>query len=253
MIAAMLDRVRTSLTYRLAQNWRIDALPSHLASPLVSFSFDDFPRTALTNGGRMLAEHGCVGTFYVSGVFEGRTENGIVYFDRDDLRRAASEGHEIGCHTFGHLRLPVTARIEIEQSLAQNAGYIREVLGEDYVMSTFAYPFGAVSMSRKRLLHNVFSVCRSTEPHVNAGTVDFAQLGAVGLDMRSFDLARIERMIDEAVARKGWLNFFTHDVSDNPSPFGLTPPAFRRVVEMVVDRGIDILPVKNAAGRVRFG
>lgn len=253
MMAAMPDRVRTSVIQRLARNWRIDALPARLASPLVSFSFDDFPRTALTNGGRILSEHGCLGTFYVSGVFEGRTENGIVYFDRDDLRRVASEGHEIGCHTFGHLRLPGKGRAEIEQSLAQNAGYVREVLAEDYMMSTFAYPFGAISMSSKRLLHNVFSVCRSTEPHVNAGTVDFAQLGAVGLDMRSFDVVKIERIIDEAVARKGWLNFFTHDVSDNPSPFGCTPPAFRRVVEMVVDRGIDILPVKNATGRVRFG
>ena len=110
MMATVLDQVRTTLKRRLARSWRSEALPSHLASPLVSFSFDDFPRTALTNGGRILAKYGCVGTFYVSGAFEGRTENGIAYFDRDDLRCVAREGHEIGCHTFGHLRLPVTAR-----------------------------------------------------------------------------------------------------------------------------------------------
>ena len=72
-------------------------------------------------------------------------------------------------------------------------------------------------------------------------------------DMRPFDLAKIERLIDEAVVRKGWLIFFTHDVSDNPSPFGFRSLAFAQVVEMVIERGIEILPVKNATGRVRFG
>jgi hypothetical protein len=46
--------------------------------------------------------------------------------------------------------------------------------------------------------------------------------------------------------------FFTHDVSDEPSPYGCRPGELAGVLQAVIDRGIEILPIKNAAGKMRF-
>jgi peptidoglycan/xylan/chitin deacetylase (PgdA/CDA1 family) len=34
--------------------------------PMISFTFDDFPRSALHVAGRILEDHGIAGTYYVS-------------------------------------------------------------------------------------------------------------------------------------------------------------------------------------------
>ena len=62
----------------------------------------------------------------------------------------------------------------------------------------------------------------------------------------------MEKILDEAKETNGWVIFFTHDVSDNPSPYGCLPRQLADVVQAVIDRGIEILPIKNAAGKIRF-
>ncbi|HLI20508.1 MAG TPA: polysaccharide deacetylase family protein, partial [Stellaceae bacterium] len=89
----------------MTRNVKAHALTTRLREPVVSFSFDDFPRSALTEGGRILKQAGWVGTYFTAGSFCGRTIDGTEYFTREDVLRAAEEGHEIACHTFSHLRL----------------------------------------------------------------------------------------------------------------------------------------------------
>ena len=43
---------------------RLTQMPN--VGPLISFTFDDFPRSALWRGGTILRERGFVGTYYVS-------------------------------------------------------------------------------------------------------------------------------------------------------------------------------------------
>src|SRR4051794_20369635 len=71
-------------------------------TPLISFTFDDFPCSAFRTGGRILKEAGLRGTFYASlGLMGTEAPTGKIFL-LDDLRDAAAEGHEIGCHTYGH-------------------------------------------------------------------------------------------------------------------------------------------------------
>ena len=41
--------------------------------PLISFSFDDFPRSALFTGGALLEQYGVAGTYYASLGLMGKT------------------------------------------------------------------------------------------------------------------------------------------------------------------------------------
>jgi peptidoglycan/xylan/chitin deacetylase (PgdA/CDA1 family) len=218
----------------------------------VSFSFDDAPRSALIAGGEILHRHGFVGTYYISGIFAGAVENGLTYFKADDLHTMVEAGHEIGCHTFDHLHLPSKSRTQIEESLALNNKFVRDVLG-DYALASFAYPFGAASPASKRLLGRAFAVCRGTWPGVNHGGIDFGQLRAVPLEHNSIGRIDIEGFLDQAVAHNGWLVFFTHDISNQPSPFGYPTSAFAEVVASVARRRLEVMTVRDAGRCARSG
>src|SRR5579863_8295658 len=103
--ADLLIRTSNAAQRRFVRSIKMHTFDSHLAEPVVSFAFDDFPRSALTEGGRMLREAGWTGTFYTAGGFCGRRVDGVDYFSRDDLIQVDRDGHEIGCHTYTHMNL----------------------------------------------------------------------------------------------------------------------------------------------------
>ena len=238
------------LVNRMAQNWSPHALPSRAKAPVVSFSFDDFPRSAAKEGAAILAKFGIKGTFFVAGGRLGSRVDGLDYFTEKDLIEVAVAGHEIGCHTFGHIRLPETGRAEIEKDLMRNKIFVQGILG-DYTMSSFAYPYGHVNIATKATLGRHFPICRGIQPGMNKARIDFAQLRAIVLDAAcNFD--RLPKLLDNAVTQNGWLIFFTHDISKNPSPYGCKPEELAKLVQDVIARGIEVLPVKNAVGKMRF-
>jgi peptidoglycan/xylan/chitin deacetylase (PgdA/CDA1 family) len=247
---AIWDKARTAFSERLTRNWSPHALPCRALAPVVSFSFDDFPRSAATEGAKVLREFGVKGTYFVAGARAGRHLDDVDQFTKEDLIAVAEAGHEIGCHTFGHIRLPSASYTEITDDLLRNQEFVHRVLG-DYTMCSFAYPDGDVSITTKALLGRWFPICRGIWGGVNHRRIDFMQLKAVSLE-RSFDRAHVEKILDDAKAINGWVIFFTHDISDNPSPYGCRPGQLAGVLQSVMDRGIEILPVKNAAGKMRF-
>src|SRR3954447_8997056 len=67
--------------------------------PLISFSFDDFPKSALRTGGSILRHFGLSGTYYASlGLIGKDSESGPI-FDQTDLKLLHEQDHELGCHT----------------------------------------------------------------------------------------------------------------------------------------------------------
>ena len=55
--------------------------------PIVSFTFDGVPKSAVLNAAPALERRGAAGTFYVSRDFCGATVDGREHYDVDDLRR----------------------------------------------------------------------------------------------------------------------------------------------------------------------
>lgn len=114
------------------------------------FLFDDFPKSAVTNGARLLECQGVTGTFYYSRSLNGRTVDEMNYYNIDDLRRLVSNGHELGCHTASHILASRYSRADILRDIEENATYLCEQFG-DVRMTTFAFPFGDINLGSKIL------------------------------------------------------------------------------------------------------
>ena len=88
--------------------------------PLISFTFDDFPRSALFTAGAMLEQHGFAGTYYTSlGLMGQIAPTGEMFF-REDLPVLLKQGHELACHTYAHCHSYNTPPAEFEQSILDN-------------------------------------------------------------------------------------------------------------------------------------
>ncbi len=84
---------------------------------------------------------------------------------------------------------------------------------------------------------------------MNGPTTDLSQLRAIPLERRSWTAAEVERWIAAAKAANGWLVFFSHDVSDDPSPLRLHPRHARARPGRGPDAGFDLQPVDQVLAR----
>jgi peptidoglycan/xylan/chitin deacetylase (PgdA/CDA1 family) len=218
--------------------------------PIVSFTFDDAPRTAFTVGGGILRSAGARGTFFVSfGLLGLTTEVGIIAFP-DDLIRAVAEGNELGCHTFDHLDTWETSSDKYVKSVIANRQALDKML-PGVSFKSFAYPKSLPRPVVKRRLEKYFVCCRGGGQTINTGTVDLNLLNTCFLDRRTgIDMNFVERLIDYNTLRKGWLIFATHDVTDDPSRYGCAPRFFSSVVDYADRSGALILPISEAYDRL---
>jgi peptidoglycan/xylan/chitin deacetylase (PgdA/CDA1 family) len=213
--------------------------------PIVTFSFDDFPRTAASNGGRVLADLGIRATYFVAFGLENTLTSGGAAFTIDDLHMVAGAGHELGCHTFGHELSHRVSRRRYETSIQRN----RDRLAELKVSSpwqTFAYPAGSASAGTKQIIQDRFACARGTAPGINAGSTDANLLRANSLYSAQRPASHHIAQIDQAINNHGWLIFYTHDVADSPSRFGCTLEYLRTIAQAARDRGAEILPIGEA-------
>ena len=244
----LIERANVILTRSLP----IKTVRSNASTAVASITFDDFPKSAWTVAGAILARHGAMATYYTAGRFCGQTEDGIEYYDQADLVALRDAGHEIGCHSFAHDQAPRLNNCELNADLDLNAAFMTGVLGAQDLPS-YAYPYGASSPRTKARMARRFATARGIRSGVNSGTIDLAQLKSIPLEARRWRPDEIDAAIDQAVATRGWVIFFTHDVSQSPSPFGCTPAMLEHALERLARARIEVLPVKHAMARVVFG
>jgi peptidoglycan/xylan/chitin deacetylase (PgdA/CDA1 family) len=213
--------------------------------PIISFTFDDFPRSAFAAGGRVLEDYGVRGTYYAAiGLKESDSKMGPL-FGVGDLERLADKGHELGCHTFDHLAARSAATHEYEQSIRKNQIELAAIL-PSYRFSSFAFPFGSVTLGAKKMCGRLFACCRGARAGINSGTIDLNLLCAVKLYSTKSGAAFIDRMIEQNQQVNGWLIFYTHDVQANPSPYGCSTADLERVLKKSLQSGAAVLPVRDA-------
>jgi peptidoglycan/xylan/chitin deacetylase (PgdA/CDA1 family) len=219
------------------------ALP--MRRPIVTFTFDDFPRSALSAGGHNLAQHNAHGTYFVSmGLAGQRIETGDMFLTAD-LEDLLTQGHEIGCHTREHLPAWETAPSSYLASVERNARALA-ALSRPVRPVTHSYPISYPRPSSKRRLASRFRACRFGGQGFNRDTVDLNALNSFFIEQSVHDFATIENHIATNAAQKGWLIFSTHDVSENPTRYGCTPALFERIVRRTRESGATILTM-NAA------
>ena len=157
--------------------------------PLVSFSFDDFPRSAYEAGGAILKSHGFRGTYYAAlGLMGTQAPVGEI-FSEEDLPNVLADGHELGCHTFGHCDAWNTAPGAFERSILENHDRLKTLLPEAS-FKTLSYPKSGPRPHTKRRAARHFPCCRFGGQTYNAGVTDRYLLSATFSNRASMTLTQ---------------------------------------------------------------
>lgn len=211
--------------------------------PIVTFCFDDFPRTAYSVGGAILEQYGARGTYYVAVGMMGSSGEVGEQFRENDLHSLLDKGHEVGSQTFNHLDCRRVPRSVFRQDVRNGLDALRDLTGLQ--CTNFAYPFGHVTLRAKRFVGNDLTSCRSIIPGLNGPEIDLNLLRANNLYGDPNRSIPAEELILENIRQKSWLIFYTHDVRSNPSYYGSTPELFEAAVSFARQSGCRIMTVKD--------
>lgn len=230
-------------------------LPGNVAvrldnAPLCTFTFDDCPRSALENAGRILEQHGLVGTFFVAGAtLDQASGKYSEMLGSKDLETLVCRGHELGCHSYSHKSLRSSPIEEMRADFDRNREVLLSASGAESLTS-FAYPFGEANRMAKVEVAKRFAAARGVRPGINGRIIDLAQLRAVAIHAHEFSERRVQTLIQRTLKTRGWLIFYTHEVEASPSSIGCTEQQFERTLDMVVASQIEVLSMRSAVGRI---
>lgn len=218
--------------------------------PLISFTFDDFPRSAYRNAGAILKRYDLRATYYASLGLMSRAEPTGEMFELEDLRNLLVDGHELGCHTFGHHEGWATSPAVFEASVLENRVALQQYFPEASFQS-LAYPISQPRPATKRRMSHYFSCCRGGGQTFNVGNSDLNSLSAFFLEKSASNPDQVRVIIERNRDQHGWLIFATHDVRASPSPWGCTPEFFENVIRWSLASGAVILPVAEVIKSLR--
>ncbi len=236
-IGAKISRRLTVYRARRDLKFKIDR-------PVVSFTFDDCPKSAITNGISLLENEGWHATIYIAGgLLDVENHHGKM-MSIHDVRRLDRKGHEIGGHTFSHRDASSTELNRFLSDVERNQKFLKT--NGIRPGKSFAYPFGEVSPALKTALSKNFIGLRGIRSGIHKGVVDRNQI-------RSYPVFSSKGMDDviEAINnlkknRSSWLTLFTHDVRQTPSDWGCTPEEMKTLISAVKKSGAMVLPISNA-------
>jgi peptidoglycan/xylan/chitin deacetylase (PgdA/CDA1 family) len=218
--------------------------------PLISFSFDDFPRTAFTLGGSILQDAGVRGTYYAAAGLENTLNHLGPQFRREDLVNLLAVGHELASHTYSHVSARTTGVSHYADEVEKGYRVLTETFGLK-ASRHFAYPYGEINFRIKRAVGPKMQSCRGIWPGLNGPLVDLNLLYANSLYGDIDRLTAAKALIDENRRKRFWLIFYTHDVQANPSLFGCTPALLEQVVRVAVESGARIGTVAEITALAR--
>jgi peptidoglycan/xylan/chitin deacetylase (PgdA/CDA1 family) len=157
-------------------------------------------------------------------------------FDAASLKELVSRNHEIGAHSHSHLDCAQLPLEKVEKDIGANLVALAEAGHAEHV-SAFAYPYGETTFAAKRWVGDLFVTGRGILPGINVGESDRSQLRAVELGDSAASRRRALAALKYAVASKGWLFFFTHDVSSSPTNYGASKDLIEELAREAVDMG----------------
>jgi len=218
--------------------------------PIVSFTFDDFPRSALTLGGKVLTDHGFRGTYYAAIGLMNEVNHLGEHFRQDDLETLLSDGHELASHTFGHVSSRAISARAFKEEVEKGRRAIEGLTGQkDF--GNFAYPFGDVTLNSKRTVGPDVVSSRGIWGGLNGPEVDLNLLRANSLYGDLEKSAQIEQLILENERSGSWLIFYSHDVAPVPSQYGCTPTLLEFAVSAAAKSSSRVMTVAEVVQELR--
>lgn len=216
-----------------------------LTQPIVSFTFDDFPKSAVENGASILDQFSSKGTFYTSLGLAGKKNHLGEMFQLNDIERLINAGHEVGCHTFTHKKPHSQSLEALEQDLITNQEELRKFYSK-CKFNNFSYPYGQVNSKIKGITSKYFKTSRSIYPGIHKSEVDLNLLKANKIYSSGQSFNHIEKLLLKTKQNVGWVIFYTHDVRLKYSEFGCSPGLFKKTIELAKSLNFKILSISEA-------
>ena len=229
----------------LARNFATKKLQMRNTRPMISFTFDDVPVSACNVGTRILEQHGARGTFYIAGAGCGKTGPVGLLASVEQLRAIWLRGHEIGCQTYLHSAVSRLCRSELETECFRNQSTLR-MIDDKIVVRNFAYPYGDLSFGARRYLEMQYDSCRSVDHGINHRIADLGSLKSWALENSSIDRKTIATLIADTIRTNGWLIFVSHDVTEEPSKYGVHPELLAFAAQVGQRSGCQLITVDEA-------
>ncbi|WP_427450035.1 polysaccharide deacetylase family protein [Litorimonas sp. WD9-15] len=238
-----LHRVRRQLSHFQQRS----ILPVPTEGPIVSFSFDDCPCSAIDTALPMLEAEDWKATIYVAVGLCDTVNHLGPHISRDDIVDLHKRGHEIGDHTYSHINAKGLDATKYMADVERNQRALKD-LGLP-PSENFAFPFGDVTNVIKKELRHKFSTLRGVLPPQNS-RMDANFLPAIPIYSGQTEDTAL-REIANLQQSQIWLNLFTHDVRENPSPFGCKIDTFQDIVAAVKQSGARVMTVRDAYRTVK--
>lgn len=246
-IGTLADRIANRLVHHLPGP-RVTLAPSQ---SIVSFTFDDAPRSAFAYGAPILEAAGGRGTFYLAGALIESKRSELALLSPNDAADLVARGHELGCHTFSHPKLSTMTQEALAADLDRNDAFLAAIDNRP-ALRNFAVPFTMATPLRQPLLRRRFRSSRGGRPGINRGLTDLHYLSAVELRESFLDASGIDSLLDDLEQSPGWLILFTHHIADDPAGgFGIREKTFASLVGSVARRGFAMLNVDAALDRLQ--
>ena len=115
----------------------------------VALTFDDGPHASLTPQALdILKHHGAKGTFFMLGQNAARNKSIVA--------RAAAEGHELGVHTWTHIKMNSTARAKVDSEISRTQNVLADASG--VVPRVMRPPYGATNKALIDKMYNTYGM-----------------------------------------------------------------------------------------------
>ena len=247
----MFPPLSTRIIRRIARHLNTKPFFMRNRAPLVSFTFDDIPESAYTNGAAVLEDFGIRGTFYIAAGTCGTMDTYWRVVERDQVRALHMRGHEIGCHTFSHCAVDSLDAQATDEECRRNLSTLRGWC-PDIALTNFCYPLGCVSLPRKLQLQSRFDSCRSIYEGVNAGLIDLGLLKVIELYERTLSQDKLHYVLRYARQHNGWVIFYVHDVAPQPTHMGCSPMLLSATIKAVQAQNFECLPIRQALPTIGY-
>ncbi len=246
LIKKLSTRLKREAAYRLSKRM----LKMKNRAAIISFCFDDFPKSALYTGGAILEGYGYSATYFIScNLCDSDSPVGRIV-SKDDIQTAIKKGHEIGCHTYTHVDAWSTKPEEFEQSIMANRKAFSDIAPDTKFIS-FAYPLGNATPHIKKISEKYFNCARGGRQTNNRNFVDLNLLCSFFLDARTgVEFNDVKSIIDANRLQNGWLILTTHDITDHPSHYGCKTKLFTAIVDYIHKQNVLVLPIYRALDEI---
>jgi peptidoglycan/xylan/chitin deacetylase (PgdA/CDA1 family) len=215
---------------------------------IVSFTFDDVPKSVITVGLPILEQYDFPATIYVA------TGNVIYpdYMNWDDIALAAKHGWEVAAHTHTHRDLTKLSDSEILDDLLTST---QEFAKHGYAPVDFATPFGEFDDRVLAILKRHYQSHRTAWPHgMNISTPDPYRIISYDVE-QSTTLEQIRTVLENLQVDGGWVVFQMHHLAPKSGEvddqYGTS--LLEDIASLVDKKGFAVLTVNDALRQLQEG